>query len=77
MRIGISVLTDQAGNQYVYGGKGETVLPLADIEEHKAIVKTAATKGLTIGKKVFVAGMVVSQYGVDCRKKFPVIAAKK
>lgn len=77
MRIGISVLTDAAGNNFVYGGKGEVVLPLVNIEEHKELVKKAASKGLTIGKKSFVAGMVLSQYGVDCRKKFPVVAAKK
>lgn len=77
MRIGITVLTDAAGDQFVYGGKGDVVLPLVDLPEHKAIVKQAATDGLVIGKKVFVSGMVVSQYGVESRKRFPVVEAKK
>lgn len=77
MRIGITILTDVSGDQFVYGGKGEVVLPLADLPEHKAIVKTASTQGLVIGKKAFIEGMVVSQYGVESRKKFPVVEAKK
>jgi hypothetical protein len=77
MRIGITVLTDAIGNQFVYGGKGEVVLPLSDLPEHKDLVKLAATNGLVIGKKSFVAGMVVSQYGVESRKRFPIVEAKK
>lgn len=77
MKIGITVLTDAAGDQFAYGGKGEVVVPLADLPEHKAIVKEAAVKGLVIGKKTFVSGMVVSQYGIESRKSFPVIKAEK
>lgn len=77
MRIGITVLTDANGDQFVYGGQGDKVLPLADIPVHKDLIKQAATGGLVIGKKVFVSGMVVSQYGVESRKKFPVVESEK
>lgn len=76
MRLGITVLIDTAGDQYVYPGKGEVVLPLADLPEHKALVKQAATNGLVIDGKVFASGIVVSQYGIEARKNFP-IADKK
>jgi hypothetical protein len=77
MRFGITVLIDAKGDQFIYPGQGEVVLPLAGLPEHKAIVKEAAAKGLVIGGKVFSSGIVVSQYGTEASKKFPVIEAKK
>lgn len=77
MRIGITVLTDVDGNRFIYGGKGDVVLPLADMQTHKDLIRKASVDGLVIGKKVFEAGMLVTQYGLDSRKKFPVIESKK
>ena len=77
MRVGITVLTDAKGDLFVYPGHGEVALPLAGLPEHKALVKDAASKGLVIGGKSFVQGIVISQYGTEARKNFPVIEVKK
>jgi hypothetical protein len=74
MRIGITVVRDASGAEFVLsGGK---ILPVEDIDKQKILLKDCAVKGLKVGGKSFVAGMLVTQHGVDSRKRFPVIAAK-
>ena len=69
MKVGITVLEGADGVAYVLaGGKA---CRADDIGKQKLALKTAADKGLQIGKQRFVGGMVLSQYGVETRKTFP------
>lgn len=77
MRHGVSILTDVDGSLHVYPGTGNVTLPLADITANKNVMREAAVAGLRIGKRVFVKGMVVSQYGREYHRAFPVIESKK
>lgn len=77
MRFGITVLTNPQGELSIYPGAGAVTLPLMDIDIQKALIKTAAVKGLTIGGKHYVGGMLVSQHGLEMRKNFPTEAQRK
>jgi ABC-type uncharacterized transport system involved in gliding motility auxiliary subunit len=74
MRIGVTILTDAKGDNFVLaGGKA---LPLTDLAAQKSALKLAAVQGMKVGGKAFSAGMLVTQYGVDIRKKFAALSGK-
>jgi len=73
MKIGITVLKDFDGVHYVLAdGKP---CKLDDIGAQKLALKDAAGAGLRLGKRAFASGMVLSQYGVEARKTFPLVTA--
>ncbi len=74
MRLGVTILTDAKGDNFVLaGGKA---LPLADLAAQKTAIKLAAVQGMKVGGKAFVAGMLMTQYGMDMRKKFAALSGK-